>query len=211
MQPPFDCTEREREELGDARGGPLLIIEQLHDHLQVRGQVSQERADVCLRLGAKQFVQRSRRASTAVRGYQAFEAVGFRRLAATLPHHHTPRAIAGNGAQPAREFGRVLQFGQRLESQQKGFLRHILCGLRRTQNLFGHKQHRPAKSAHQFITGFQTAQPCDLHQFPITDKLETALYRHVFGSSCAIDTSRRAKDSMFFQNCGSRRNLAGPG
>jgi len=182
-QPPFDGRERERKELGDAEGRPLLIVEQIENVLNLLRQVGQHRAHCRPFLLAKHLFQWARLVRRALSRRQAFQFGGFRRLAAALARRHPPRAMAGDSAQPACELRRVLELMQRPERQQKRFLGHILGCLPRTERLLGHQENRAAKPAHQLIAGFQAAHPRNINEFRIADKLETALHRHASGSS----------------------------
>ncbi len=184
MQPPFDGSEGEHQEFGDAGGGPLLIVKQLQHDLKLRGQIGQQRADRLPPFQAQQLLQRPRRAPVGARHQQAFQAGRLRGLAAAMLKRHAPRAIARDRTQPAREFGRILESGQRPKGQQKSLLRHILRRFRRTQHLLSNDLDRAAEAAHQLVAGFRTAQLRDFHQFAVADKLEAALHRHIPVSSC---------------------------
>lgn len=96
VEPPFNSGEGEHQEVGDAAGGPVLVVVEMQDDLNFRRQFGHQRADMILRFVAKQLLQRTWR-RTALRRQQMFEPIRFGRLAAPVPLGDAPGAIAGDG------------------------------------------------------------------------------------------------------------------
>jgi len=102
---------------------------------------------------------------------------------AHLPLPDAPGAMPRDRIQPARKLRRILQLGQALKRQQKGFLGYVLCGLARIQELARDHQDCAAKATHQFVVSLRTAHLRDPGYFFIAQFLESVLQCHASGSS----------------------------
>lgn len=158
MQTPLHGIRRQREKRGDLRDRPLLEVVEAQHGLKRSRQLRDGPAQALLRVAAFQRLGRMDSQFPAMRQQQR---VQFRRLcgaAAALLQGDAPGAMAGNGMEPAGEFRRMLQLGQRLERQQKCLLRHVFRRAARSQNRFGNQRHAAAEPPHQRVEGVQVAQ-----------------------------------------------------
>lgn len=196
MQPPLDCSERERKKVGDVSDGPLFEVPQLQHDLKLRRQFRKVLADLRLRAAAQQGLFRAGRESRAVAQNQRIEFVVLSRLVARFLAADSPGPVAGDRADPASETRRLLKLWQRLERQQKRLLRQILRSLPRTERLRGNDDDGVAIAGHQLVERRDVAQQGVQDQLLIADLWVAApLLCHSVHSSCKEEPAAAQMDS----------------
>jgi len=157
VEAPLDGSDGERQELRDPGDGPLLeVIEQQHDPVVVR-QPGKRRPDLPVRLGAIEAAVRRSAELPALREDQAVDLGRLGRFDSAVPRRDPARAVPGDGAEPPRKRGRLLELGQRLEREQEHVLRHVLRRLPAAEGLPRHGEHGRAVAPDQLVKADEVA------------------------------------------------------
>ena len=175
MQPPFDCSNGERQKTGNVGDGPILDVVQPQHRLVIRGQRGQGIEDALVLHAPRELVggvSRTGRGQFAAVGKEKAVQFGrLRSLFALSPLADPPGAVPGDGAQPAAEPGRLGKLGQRLEREQESVLCYVLgpvtCA--RSQRLRRNERHGPAEAPHQRVEGSKVAEQGREHERLLAD------------------------------------------
>ena len=108
VQPPFDGGNGERQEIGDARNRPLVVVAQFQHRAVFRPERRQRLGYLFVLAAARVFLGRAGAQFAAVGKKQRVHLRRGCRFGALGLACHTPRPVPGDGAQPARKLARFL-------------------------------------------------------------------------------------------------------